>query len=62
MYVVEQRKTDLGNWFVGVYVADILNDPIGDPIDWDIATTGLGARKLRKRFYKDFNNYVNWRC
>lgn len=62
MYVVEQRKTDLGNWFVGVYVSSNCGEPVGEPIVWDIATIRLDARKLRKRFYKDFNNYVNWRC
>lgn len=62
MYVVEQRRTDLGHWFVGAYIADAWGEPIGEALDWDISLTRLGARKLRKQLYKDFDRYVNRRC
>lgn len=45
MYVIEQRRTELGNWFIGVYVSDNRGEPVGEAIIWNIGTTRLGARK-----------------
>lgn len=61
MYGVLRFKTPNRGWEVNVWVCDINGDPVDWPIEWQDNLNWWQAIHLFRKYYRDYDKYVNGR-
>lgn len=61
MYGVLRFKIPDRGWEVNVWVCDINGDPVDWPVEWRDNLNWWQAMLLFRKFYRDYDKYVNRR-
>ena len=61
MYGVLRFKTPDRGWEVNIWACDINGDPVDWPIEWQDNLKWWQAIRLFKKYYRDYDRYVNGR-
>jgi hypothetical protein len=61
MYGILRIKTHDRGWMVNVWVCDIFGNPVDWPIEEEDGLSWISAIFLARRYYKEYNAYVNGR-